>query len=192
MIVRTPSVADADGHVAEMYQDDLASDGVVYQHTRAMAVNPAAHAAFVDLIRAVVPSIGVDVYELATLGAARAIGSPHCLLAHTRKAIDAGTFDADTAMRFAARDEALDERSQAVISYAERLSHDPSGMTDADTQALRDVGFDDRQIVDITLAAAARNLLSRTLLALAVPVDHQVGLDDQLQASLRALCAHVD
>ena len=49
-------------------------------------------------------------------------------------------------------------------------------MTDADSQRLRDAGFSDRQIVDITLAAAARNYFSRALQALAVPVDPMPGL----------------
>lgn len=68
-----------------------------------------------------------------------------------------------------------------------RLSTDPGDMTDADAQALRDVGFDDRQIVDITLAAAARNYFSRALQALAVPVeDGLAGLDPHLRRVLRA------
>ena len=49
-------------------------------------------------------------------------------------------------------------------------------MTDADSQALRDQGFSDRQIVDIALAAGARNYFSRTLQALAVPVEDVPGL----------------
>lgn len=43
------------------------------------------------------------------------------------------------------------------MRYATRLSTDADAMTDRDSQSLRDVGFTDRQIVDITLAAAARN-----------------------------------
>ena len=48
-------------------------------------------------------------------------------------------------------------------------------MTDADSQALRDHGFSDRQIVDIALAAGARNYFSRALQALAVPVEDVPG-----------------
>lgn len=73
MIIHPPERATATGHVAAMYESDLADDGIVFAHTRAMAVNPEAHAAFEALVRAVVPSIGVRVYEAATLGAARAL-----------------------------------------------------------------------------------------------------------------------
>lgn len=185
MIISTPEEAAAAGHVAEMYAGDIDDDGFVFSHTRAMAVNPDAHAAFEDLISAIVPSIGIRVYEAATLGAARAIGSTHCLLAHGRKSLRADVVDEDALAAFAAGDDAgFTPAEQVVVAYAARLSDDPASMTDADTQALRDVGYSDRQIVDITLAAAARNYFSRALLALAVPVDEVPGLNPTIAAAL--------
>ena len=187
MIISTPPAETAEGHVAEMYAEDLAADGFVFAYTRAMAVNPEAHAAFMALIRAIVPSIGVRVYEAATLGAARAIGSPHCLLAHGRKSLRAEVLDDEALAAFAHRDDSgFTPPERAVIRYAERLSTDPRSMTDTDTRALRDAGFDDRQIVDITLAAAARNYFSRALLALDVPTEEVSGLAPETAAALRA------
>jgi uncharacterized peroxidase-related enzyme len=188
MIVTTPDLDGATGHVAEMYDGDLRGDGFVFAHTRAMAVNPEAHQAFEDLIHAIVPSIGVRTYELATLGAARAIGSEHCLLAHGRKSLRAGLLDEDQLTRLArdGADADLDPQDLAVVAYAEKLSTDAAAMTDADTERLREVGFTDRQIVDITLAAAVRNYFSRALQALAVPVDDVPGLTPSLVAALRA------
>jgi uncharacterized peroxidase-related enzyme len=186
MIVSTPEPEEATGHVARMYQEDLDDVGMIFTHTRAMAVNPQAHQAFEALVQAVVPSIGVRVYELATLGAARAIPSPHCLLAHGRKTLRAGVMDA-AQLELVARDytaAGLSEADVAVMSYAEKLSTYPGGMTDEDTRRLREVGFSDRQIVDITLAAAARNYLSRALQALAVPVDAAPGLTPALVEAL--------
>ena len=188
MIVTTPDLDAATGHVAEMYDGDLSGDGFVFGHTRAMAVNPEAHQAFEALIRAIVPSIGLRNYELATLGAARAIGSDHCLLAHGRKSLRAGILDEDQLVRLAREGAAadLDEKDMAVIAYSERLSTDAATMTDADTRRLRDLGFTDRQIVDLTLAAAVRNYFSRALLALAVPVDDVPGLSPAVVAALLA------
>lgn len=186
MIISTPPVETAEGHPAEMYADDIADAGFVFAYTRAMAVNPEAHEAFLALIRAIVPSIGVRVYEAATLGAARAIGSPHCLLAHARKSLRAEVLTDADLIRFARGDDhGFSAAEQAVVQYAEKLSVDPRGMTDADTHALRDAGYDDRQIVDITLAAAARNYFSRALLALVVPTDEVPGLDPETSAALR-------
>lgn len=189
MIIRTPDPDEASGAVADIYRGDLDDDGFVFSHTRAMAVNPEALAAFETLIHAIVPSIGVRTYELATLAAAAGVGSPHCLLAHGRKALRAGALDEDQLEGIATQGDhdALSEADRAVMRYARRLSTDPAAMTDADSQELRDAGFDDRQIVDITLAAAARNYFSRALQALAVPVETDlVGLSPRLRDALVA------
>lgn len=185
MIITTPALEDATGHVADMYHEDIADGGFVHTYTAAMAVNPEAHQAFVALMRAVVPSIGVRVFEAATLGAARAIGSSHCMIAHGRKSLKAGVLDEVGLRGFAADDDrGFDTAEQAVIRYAEKLSTAPTSMTDADAAGLRELGFTDRQIVDITLAAGLRNHFSRTLLALAVPLDADPQLDAGIAAAL--------
>ncbi|MFJ4044725.1 carboxymuconolactone decarboxylase family protein [Microbacterium sp. NPDC089987] len=186
MIITTPAPEGASGSVAAMYEGDLAADGFVHSYTAAMAVNPEAHDAFVALVRTVVPSIGVRIYEAATLGAARVIGSSHCLIAHGRKSMKAGVVDEAGLRAFAADDDsAFTVAEQAVIRYAERLSTSPREMTDADTAELREHGFTDRQIVDITLAAGLRNHFSRSLLALAVPLDDDPLIAPELAAALR-------
>ncbi|WP_442576188.1 carboxymuconolactone decarboxylase family protein [Microbacterium sp. F51-2R] len=186
MIVTPPPVEGAEGHVAKMYRGDLAGDGFVYSHTQMMAINPEAHEAFEALVAAIVPSIGVRTYELATLAAARAIGSPHCLLAHGRKTLRAGAMD-EAQLESVARDytsAGLGDADVAVMRFAEKLSTDASAMTDADSQTLRDVGFTDREIVDIALSAGARNYFSRVLQALAVPVEDVPGLSPELTEAL--------
>jgi uncharacterized peroxidase-related enzyme len=186
MIIVPPTQEEATGHVAEMYEKDLASDGFVFSHTQAMALNPEAHEAFEALVRAIVRSIGVRTYELATLGAARGVPSPHCLLAHGRKTLQADALTEEQLELVALdyRNAGLDDADVAVMSYAETLSTDAASMTDADSQSLRDQGFDDRQILDITLAAAIRNYYSRALQALAVPVEEVSGLSPELNAAL--------
>ena len=186
MIVVPPTLDEAEGHVAKMYDTDLRDDGFVFSHTQVMAINPEAHEAFEALIRAIVPSIGVRTYELATLAAARAIPSPHCLLAHGRKTLRADALTEQQLVRVARDYETagLDDADVAVMRFAQRLSTDPASMTDADSQSLRDHGFSDRQIVDIALVAGIRNHYSRTLQALAVPVEAVPGLSAELTAAL--------
>jgi len=188
MIIDTPEPGSATGDAARMLDDDLRRYGTVFAHTRAMAVNPEAYAATMALVRALLPSIGLRVFELATLGAAGALGSGHCLLAHGRRSLDAGVLSDDQLGRFAAdhRDAQLSDAEIAVVDYARRMSTDARSMTDADTQSLRDAGYSDRQIVDITLAAGMRNMLSRTFQALAVPLEPMPGLSPQTAAALVA------
>ncbi|WP_214466644.1 carboxymuconolactone decarboxylase family protein [Microbacterium flavescens] len=186
MIIQTTEPDQATGHAADMYAGDVDDVGFVLSHTRALAVNPDAHEAFEALLGAVIPSIGLRVYELATLGAARAIGSSHCLLAHGRKTLRANLMHEEQLERLG-RDytsAGLSEADVAVMAFAEKLSREPRNMTDEDSERLRAVGFSDRQIVDITLAAAARNLISRALLALAAPTDELPDLSPRLVAAL--------
>lgn len=186
MIVTPPAVGHTEGHAAQMYASDLGDAGFVFSHTQVMAINPEAHEAFEALVAAIVPSIGLRTYELATLGAARGIPSPHCLLAHGNKTLRAELFDEDQLERIARDYESagLDDADVAVMRFAEKVSTDAAAMTDADSQTLRDHGYSDRQIVDIALAAAARNFLSRTLRALAVPVEAVPGLSPRLSDAL--------
>jgi alkylhydroperoxidase family enzyme len=187
VIIATPLPDTAEGLVSEIYADDIQADGFVFAHTRAMAVNPEAYLAFEALVRTIVPSIGLRTYELATLGAAQGLASRHCLLAHGRKTLDAGILNPEQ-LRLLLRDEAdevLSPADVAVFRYAYRLSTGSASMTDDDSAALREVGFSDRQIVDITLAASVRNYLSRALQALAVPVDNVPRLDDATTDLLR-------
>lgn len=187
MIITVPTLAEVTGHAADMYASDMSDDGFVHTYTQAMAINPEAHHAFESLIRALVPSLGVRNYEAATLGAARAIGSAHCLLAHGRKSVKAGLTDAAGLRGFAHDDDsAFTDAERAIMRYAAKLSSAPTTMTDADSAELRTHGFSDRQIVDITLAASARNFFSRALLALVVPVDDMPGLDPDATEALRA------
>ncbi len=186
MIVVPPALDEAEGHVADMYAADLRDSGFVFSHTQAMAINPEAHQAFESLVRAIVPSIGVRTYELATLAAARAIPSPHCLLAHGRKTLRAQALSEEQLERVARDYETADlsDADVAVMRFAEKLSTDAGGMTDRDSQSLRDNGFSDRQILDIALAAGVRNYFSRALQALAVPVETVPGLSAELTAAL--------
>jgi alkylhydroperoxidase family enzyme len=73
-----------------------------------------------------------------------------------------------------------------MMDFAERVGQNAADMTDADTSRLRDVGFSDREIVDITLAAAARNYYSRAIQALAIPVEVPRDISDELRDALLA------
>jgi hypothetical protein len=71
-----------------------------------------------------------------------------------------------------------------MMDYAVKLSTDAAAMTDADAKRLREAGFSDREIVDITTAAAARNYFSRALLAMGVDLDVPEDMSEELQSAL--------
>ncbi|MEW1963733.1 carboxymuconolactone decarboxylase family protein [Microbacterium sp. NPDC077644] len=181
-IISTPD--DADAAVTDLFASEIADLGYVPTHTRVMAVNPEAFRAFQQLVRTIVSQLGVRRYELATLAAADAIGSQACRYAHARKSLK--LFDEEQLERILRdyHDAKLSESELALMDFAAKLSRDSASMTDADSLRLREVGFTDREIVDIALAASVRNYFSRALHALAVDVDIPPGLSPSIQDAL--------
>ena len=184
MIIQTISESEATGAVAKSYAEDRADLGYVPQHTRAMNLNPEALQAFEQLTGAIARPLGIRRYELVTLAAARGARSVHCLLAHGRKSLN--YFD-EAQLELIALDyykAGLSDAEVAMMEFAEMVSGAASSMTDVDSQRLRDHGFDDTEIVNIALAAAARNYYSRAVQALAIDVEELPGLSPALRAAL--------
>lgn len=183
-IIAVTSEAEAADAVSEFYEGDIREQGYVASHTKAMSVNPEALAAWKDLMRALVGPMGKRRFELVTLAASLGVKSPHCRLAHGRKSLL--LFGEAELIRIARdyHEAGLSEAEVAMMEFAEKVSRSSDTMTDADSLRLRDLGFSDREIVDIALTAAARNYYSRAIQALAVDVDEFPELSEDLRAAL--------
>lgn len=185
-ILRMTPEAEASGLTAEIYDADRRSLGYVPSHTKAMSLNPEAYLAWESLTKAISSSLGIRRYELVTLAAAQAIGSTHCRLAHGKKTLKIIGEEQLLAIARDFHSAGLPEAEVAMMDYAVKLSADAASMTDGDAKRLRDFGFSDREIADITLAAAARNFFSRAVLAMGVDLDIPEGVSEELQNALLA------
>lgn len=183
-ILQTPDEGDATGEAAAIYAEERAELGYVPSHTRVLAMNAEAYEGWGKLVSAIAGSMGMRRYELVTLAAALGLESRHCRLAHGQKALK--FMGEPELLRIARdyRDAGLDEAEVAMMDFAVKLSTDAAAMNDADSRRLRDLGFTDREIVDIALAAAARNFLSRFLQSLAVDVDVPPNLGEGMRRAL--------
>jgi uncharacterized protein YciW len=72
-----------------------------------------------------------------------------------------------------------------MLAFAEKLTLAPWTMTQADVEALREVGFDDVEILAIVQAAAYRNYITRVADALGVELTN----DEYPEAILNAFPA---
>lgn len=185
-ILRLTPEAEASGLTAEIYDADRRSLGYVPSHTKAMSLNPEAFLAWESLTKAISSSLGIRRYELVTLAAAQGIGSSHCRLAHGKKTLTIISEEQLRAIATDFHDAGLPEAEVAMMDYAVKLSTDAASMTERDAQRLRDFGFSDREIADITLAGAARNFFSRALLAMGVDLDVPEGISEGLKDALLA------
>jgi uncharacterized peroxidase-related enzyme len=123
-------------------------------------------------------------YEIATIGAARALRSTYCTAAHSKfLRDDCGDEAAMVAIATGTGDDALDEVDRAVLAFAGQVARDATAITEADVEALRQVGLTDEEIGDVVFAAAARSFFTKVLDGFGVQADHQLG--EQFEPAVR-------
>jgi uncharacterized peroxidase-related enzyme len=163
---------DATGATAELYEADRARLGYVANYTRLFAGRPAVQAAWRQLVGAIAGEMDARRYELATLAAARSLRSSYCMLAHGRVLLER-FYDTETLREIADdhRTADLDEADVAVMDFAEKVTKDAASITQADVDRLRELGLSDLDVLDVTLAAAARCFFAKTNDALGIQPD---------------------
>ena len=114
-------------------------------------------------------------YELATIAAARALGSTYCTAAHSKFLRDVCGDEAT--MKAFADDPtggALDDSDRAIVTFAAKVARRASEIGQADIDALRAVGLSDNDIADVIFAVGARCFFATVLDAAGAEPDHQL------------------
>lgn len=181
------SEQEADGPVADRFAADRETLGYVRNFTRLLARHQGADSAWELLVGSIREGMDLRRYELATLAAARRLRSGYCALAHG-KILREQFYDAPALIRIVSdhHDAGLDPVDVAVMDFADRVVVDAGSVTSDDIAVLRAHGLSDSDILDVTLAAAARCFFSKVLSAMDVEPDEE--LRDSLEPELyRAL-----
>lgn len=162
--------------------DTGAAAGTNYE--RAFALRPDVYAAWGTLCSAVKANMDERRYELATLAAARRLGSSYCSLAHG--SVLAERHMEPAAVRAAALDRGgLDARDVAIMDLAEQVVADATAVTAQDVERLRGHGLTDAEIFDVVATAAMRCFFAKTLDALGVRPDARfAAVDPELREVL--------
>lgn len=174
-----------DEHVERMYAADRSGQGYVAHLTRVWANSPEALAALSYVLKQATITAGLDTRTRALLvtACAATIGDSYCSLAFgSQLAREAGD-DAATAV-IGGRDTALSPDERALVRWARRVSRDPSATTEEEVDALRALGYDDRQIFAITLFVALRMAFSTVNDALGATPDAE--LAERVPAAVRS------
>ncbi|NAZ75406.1 peroxidase-related enzyme [Kineococcus sp. T13] len=169
---RVPSITTrtATGETKELLTDITATFGVTPAMFRAVANSPAAlkmmWGAFGALGSGRLPAKLGE--QIAVLVAERN-SCEYCLAAHTALGRKAGASGAEMSQAQAGRSE--DPRTAAALTFAHALVEQRAQVGEEDVAALRAVGFDDEEIVEL-IAHVALNLFTNYVnVALAVPLD---------------------
>ena len=183
--IDTPEPAAAAPLAAKMHERARRSFGYLPNMVRAFGQPPEVQAAWNVLIGAVHARIVPRRYELATLAAARTLGSSCCMLAHGRMLLGQGVSETDLiGIAEAAADAPQTETERALTDYAATVARDAGAVGPETIAGLRALGLSDSDIFDI--AAAARCFFSKVLDALGALPDAAYG---ELSPDLRAALA---
>jgi alkylhydroperoxidase family enzyme len=154
---------------------DRSANGYVMNLTRLWSYQPQTKAGLFDLLAGVAADVGLSLRERAILTSACAstMGDSYCSIAWGGKL--STTSDEGVAVGvLTGSDEGLTDAERALARWARLVATDPNATTAADVQALRDAGWEDRQIFAMTTWVALRMAFSTVNDALGVTPDAEL------------------
>ncbi|GAA0951305.1 hypothetical protein GCM10009554_52510 [Kribbella koreensis] len=141
--------------------DNRAPAGHIPNFVKTFASRPDVYEAWKQLNGAIKASMDLRRYELATLAAATALRSSYCSLAHGQ--VLAEKFFTPDEVAALVDSPAPDPVDRAVMAFARKVALAADTVTQTDIDDLRALGLSDDDILDVSLAAAARSFFSKTL-----------------------------
>ena len=180
LINLTPSEATED--VEKYLAGQTASWGYLPNYANAYVSRPEVARGWAILNGSIRDGMDPRRYEIATIGAARALRSTYCTAAHAKFLRD-DCGDEPAMLAIATDDAALDEVDRAVMAFAAKVARDAASLSEADVDALRRVGLSDNEIGDVVFAAAARCFFATVADAFGAQADHQLG--EQFEPAVR-------
>lgn len=170
-----------------LYEADREELGYVPDYLGPFAHRPEVYAAWQQLGTAIRAGMDLRRYELVTVTTARRIGSEPCAFAHA--AVLRDQFYDDAALRAIVldhHDAQLDPVDVAIMDFADRVAADPTQVTEADVEGLRQHGLSDPDIFQVVLAVSLRRFFSGVLSAVGVVPDAAYDrLDPDIRAALK-------
>jgi uncharacterized peroxidase-related enzyme len=164
----------AEGALAEFYQQQKGAWGFLPNFAAVFSTRPEVGKAWSMLNKTVRDGMDRRRFEIATIGAARALRSTYCTAAHSKFLRD--VCDDEPTMIAIAQDPSgagLSEQDRAVYEFAARVALDASSIGQNDVEALRAHGLTDADVADVVFAAAARSFFTRVLDGLGAQLDVQ-------------------
>jgi uncharacterized peroxidase-related enzyme len=175
-MVIAPTDEPNDGALAGWYDQQRQMWGYMPNYAAAFASRPDVAHAWTKLNTTIRGGMDRRRFELATIAAARALGSTYCLAAHSKFLRD--VCGDEPTMRAVAADPkggSLDPVDRAVISFAGKVATNANSVTSEDAERLRELGLTDADIADVIFAVAARCFFATVLDAAGAEADHQLG-----------------
>jgi uncharacterized peroxidase-related enzyme len=164
----------AEGTLAEFYQQQKGAWGFLPNFAPVFSTRPEVAKAWSMLNKTVREGMDRRRYEIATIGAARALRSTYCTAAHSKFLRDeCGDETTMIAIAENPSGDGLGEQDRAVYNFAAKVAVDASSIGQNDVDVLRGLGLTDPEVADVVFAAAARSFFTRVLDGLGAQLDVQ-------------------
>jgi uncharacterized peroxidase-related enzyme len=172
MFIQTRSEAEAEGKLRVIYEGDRQSMGYVPNHAKVFSLRPDVLEAWRAFQGSIRKNLRLRRYELVTLAAAMELKCRYCLLAHGAILLKNG-ISTDQLRKILTnfKDAGLEPGEVAMMEFAQKIIRNANRITLADVEALRVLGLEDVEILDITLTATMRSFASKTFDALGAGPD---------------------
>jgi uncharacterized peroxidase-related enzyme len=172
MFIQTIRESEAEGKLREIYESDQKSLGYVPNHATVFSLRPEVLEAWRAFQGSIRKNLRLRRYELVTLATAMSLNCRYCLLAHGAILIKNGmSVDQLRTILTDFRNAGLEHQEVAMMEFAQKIARNANEMTQADVAVLRALGFEDVEILDITLTATMRSFASKTFDALGADPD---------------------
>lgn len=170
--IDTIDEANADEHVAAMYERQRAHYGYVPNYAKAFSHRPEMMTLWADLQAGIKRRMNDKRrFELVTFAAANVLRSTLCSIAHGKVLTEFVPADDVRAIARGETPDSLTPAEAAMIAFARKVAGDATSVTFDDIRRLKQHGFDDGEIFDIAATAGARAFWTKVLDALGVESD---------------------
>lgn len=172
-----PDPDDIEGPHADAVQASKERWGWVGNIERAFAIWPELTTAEHNLTETIMVDgeLTPALKEAIGVVVSRVNACPYCYTHHTYQMEKAGRAEADQRAINALDFDALDDpQDRAALAFAEQVARDANRVTDADFEALREAGFDDREILEIVLVVGLFMFYNTFTTTLGLEIDEPV------------------
>ena len=170
-------INEAEGRLAEIYQQLIEKRGKVSNILKIHSLNPEAMGNHLDLYMTIMfGRSGLSRAEREAIGVVvSAANECEYCVNHHAEALRRYIKEEETLNMLATADglETLEPRLSNIVRHAEKLTTAPEAMTESDLGELRAVGLSDADILDLTLITAYFNFVNRIALGLGVEFTDQ-------------------
>ncbi len=164
MFLKTVEESEAEGRIAEIYDEERRSLGLVMEASKCWTARPDMAPVISDMFAGLKKGFTLPMrdWRLITLIAAVEVPSTYCVTVYGHNLMkELGSKELVLAIVRDYRTAGLPARDVAMLDYARKVAREAHRVTQDDIDGLRRHGFSDPQIADIAMCAALRCFVAR-------------------------------